>query len=168
MKTLPVALLFSVLSFNAFALENGNYINKEQGANDPLMYKSVELDNSSCANGGFIVKFNNADPMNFCVGQKERSVFKYKKCVGKEVSEYPIKVCLGVKKTAELITEKEVSTEENNALVLSERNIDDKKLYFEQEYKLIDAGEGKIKLIHSFISHTDGRSGTNEINFEKN
>lgn len=168
MKTLSLAVVLSVFSFNTFALENGLYTNKDHGNNDPLMYKSVELNNSACANGGFIVKFHNADPMNFCIGQNERSVFKYKKCVGKEVSEYPIKVCLGVKRTAELITEKEVSVDDEKAIILSERNIDDKKLYFEQEYKLIDAGEGKIKVIHSFISHTDGRSGTNEILFEKN
>lgn len=170
MKYLSLSAFLFIASFNLFALENGSYVNESYTQADPLMYKSVVLDSSACEKGGVVAKFNNADAMNFCVGHAKKDVFKYKKCFGKEVGGYPMgKICLGVKREVEMVTTAEVIfDEEKNAVVRFERHTDEGKVYFEQEYQLIDGGNGQLNVEHSFNSLHDGRTGSSEFNFQKN
>lgn len=169
MKRLALGTLSLFISFSSFALENGKYINKSFVNSDPLLYKSVELDSTSCKTGGTIAKFYNADAFNFCAGHVEKHVFKYKKCFGKEISVYPImKKCMGIKREVEMVTTREVIVDtEKKALIRFERTTDDNKVVFEQEHQLIDLGNNQFKLEYSFNSLHDGRSGGAEYNFEK-
>lgn len=170
MKKLTLGALLLLVSFNSFALESGKYINKTFTEADPFLYKSVELDSSTCKSGGVVAKFYNADPFNFCAGYTKKSVYTYKKCFGKEISVYPImKKCIGVKREVEQVTTLEVMVDaEKKALILFERSTDDNVVVFEQEHQLIDLGNGRVKLEHSFNSIHDGRTGGSEYFFDKN
>lgn len=162
-----VTVVSLMVSANILALETGSFTNIDFTAEDAQMYKSVNLDTSLCDNGGAIVKFYGADKMNFCLGQESRDVFKYKKCVGKEVNQYPVKFCVGVKRTAELVTEKKVTRNENNEVVLTEKNFDDGKLYFEQSYALSKNESGNLVVKFQFKDLRDERSGDREYSFQK-
>lgn len=169
MKSAYIMFFSLIASFSISAMESGKYINPDYTQVDAPLYKSLEIDSAACGEGGVIAKFYGADPMNFCIGNTTKRVFKYKKCLGKEINSYPIKACLGVKREAEMVDESEVTYDSAiNALVLFERNTNDKKVQFEQESQLIDIGDGKIKLIKSFKSYLDGREGTQEFIFQKN
>lgn len=162
---LVFSLIFS--SVSVFALESGDYSNKDFRAEEAQMYKSIKLETSSCEKGGAIVKFYGADAKNFCVGLETRDVFKYKKCVGKEVSQYPVKFCVGVKKTVELVTEKKVVKNENNEIVLTEKSFDDGKMYFEQSYSLKEVENGDLVVKYQFRDLRDGRNNSTEFLFQK-
>ena len=162
-------ITFSLLlvSVSSYALESGSFTNKEYNKEEAQMYKSVALDTTSCEKGGEIVKFYGADAKNLCVGTETRDVFKYKKCVGKEVSEYPIRFCVGVKRTAELVTEKKVVKNENGEVVQTEVNLDDGKKYFEQSYALKETENGDLVIKYKFNDLRDGRNGEAEFLFQK-
>jgi len=166
---LAITLSMLMISFSSFALEAGNYTNKEYNKEDAQMYKSVALDTSACDQGGAIVKFYGADAKNFCVGTATRDVFKYKKCVGKEVSEYPVKFCVGVKRTVEMVTEKKVIKNANGEIVLNEVNLDDGKIYFQQSYSLKETENGDLVVKFQFkdFRDKDGRQGEAEYLFQK-
>jgi hypothetical protein len=168
MKSITFGAITLIYSINAFAIENGNYVNKAYTANDAPFYSSVQIDKSSCKQGGVVARFYNADPINFCIGHKERNIFTYKKCIGKEINEYPVKICIGIKKDIDQISTKEVTYDKSkNAVILFEREVDDNQIVFEQEYQLIDLSAEKVKLEYEFKSYRDGRSGKSEYLFEK-
>jgi hypothetical protein len=166
---LLISISMLIMSFSSFALENGNYTNKDYEKEEAQMYKSLALDNSTCDNGGAVVKFYGADAKNFCVGTETRDVFKYKKCVGKEVSEYPVKFCIGVKRTVEMVTEKKVTQNAAGEIVLNEVNLDDGKIYFQQSYTLKETENGDVivKVQFKDFRDKDGRHGEAEFLFQK-
>lgn len=169
MKYFPFAVLTIMFSFSANALEDGAFRNNQHSKEDPIMYESLKIHTSECkGSGGAVVKFNGADAMNFCVGNIERQSFKYKKCIGKEINQYPIKTCVGVKKTVEMLkTIEVVKNSTTGTITRLEKNIDDNKLTFEQQYELTETDEGNLNLVYSFKSYADGRSGVTEMLFEK-
>lgn len=162
-----ITLSMLMMSISAFALESGSFTNKEYNKEEAQMYKSVVLDTTKCEKGGAIVKFYSADAKNLCVGTETRDVFKYKKCVGKEVSEYPVRFCVGVKRTVEMVTEKKVIKNADGEVVQTEVNTDDGKKYFEQSYSLKENENGDLIVKFKFNDFRDGRNGEAEFLFQK-
>lgn len=168
MKIFSLALISLVFVSTAYGLENGNYINKQYNETDAALYKSLKISTEEC-NGseGAIVKFYGADAMNFCVGHSDRKVYKHKKCLGRKLP-YPISRCVGVEKSFEEINTKEVSQDEKTgAVILTEKNVFDGSLVFEQTYEILEDSNGNLEINYSFISHRDGRSGSKNLFFEK-
>lgn len=155
-----------ISAFSAHALENGMYKNIDYKSEQAAMFKSVSLSADKCSDGGVIAKFYGADAINFCAGNLERRDFKYKKCIGKELP-YPFGGCVGVKKTVTMTTIAEVTLDEKTGIISRiERNSTDDEVTFEQEFLLIPEN-GNLKVIKTFQSHTDGRSGQEEYSFIK-
>lgn len=169
MKTLTISALLFLSTFNAFAFESGKYISTDYNDELSPFYKSVSLDSSKCKNGGAIVSFNQASPFNLCHGNVEESVHEYKECVGKEVGSFPLpKVCVGVKKTIRSVTTKSaVLNKAENALIYSIETHNNDELIFEEEYRLINLGNNKLKVQHGFRDHRDGRHGLTEVHYKK-
>lgn len=166
MKTSILAIMSFAISMSAFALDSGNYVNNAYNSDEAPLYKSVNIDTSKCEKGGAIVKFYNADAMNFCVGTATESVFKYKKCIGKELP-FPLGHCIGVKKTVTMKTVKKVVIDEaKGSISLLETNLTDDQVTFSQKYELTEEG-GDIRLNFSFSSEKDGRKGEKEFLFER-
>jgi len=166
MKASILAIMSFAISMSAFALESGNYINKDFSSGDPALYKSLNIDTSKCEKGGAIVKFYNADAMNFCIGNTSESVFKFKKCIGKELP-FPLGHCIGIKKTVTMKTIKKVVSDETKGIYsLVETNLTDDQVTFTQTYQLTDIN-GAIRVEHSFKSNLDDRNGKNEFLFER-
>lgn len=169
MKTLSISALLFLTTFSALAFESGKYMSTDYNDELSPFYKSVTLDSSKCKNGGAIVTFNQASPFNLCHGNVEESVYEYKECVGKEVGSFPLpKVCVGVKKTIRSVTTKSaVLNKAENALIYSIETHNNDELIFEEEYRLINLGNNKLKVQHGFRDHRDGRHGLTEVNFKK-
>lgn len=165
-----VLFMLMISSTSIFALDNGIYSNLNYTSSDAQMYKSLTLETSTCAIGGAVITFNNADPMDFCIGNEFKSVFKYKKCMGVEIDSFPFKKCIGYKKDAELITTRSiVKNIEDGTIRLYEKNIDDGKVYFEQTYTIDNRGSSEIKISLEFKDFRDAasRSGYEEYIFTK-
>lgn len=165
MKSVSLAIIGMTFSFSAFALTSGSYINKNFSNADAPLYKSLKLETAKCTKGGAIAKFYGADAMNFCEGFKEERVNVYKKCIGKELP-YPLGTCIGVKRNVEYVSKVIVSKDENGSIVREEANLVDGKVVFEQVRSLTEV-KGNIIFNSSFVSHSDGRSGSEEVVFEK-
>lgn len=164
MKKIILSCLAICSITSAFALESGAYTNHSHNAGDPTMYRSLELDTSVCKNGGAMVRFYSADPMSFCVGKTSNNVYKYKKCIGKVISAFPIKGCLGIEKQVEMITAIKV-TRVNGTVVLSQTEIDDGKVYFEQSYTLSEISSHEVSVTQKFSDKRDGRTGSAQYIF---
>lgn len=165
MKSTLIAAMSLAFSVSAFALESGNYVNNSFKAEQPQLYKSVQIDTSKCEKGGAIVKFYGADAMNFCVGTATESVFKTTKCLGKELP-YPFGGCVGIKKKMIMKQTKTVLTsKDGHSIALVEVSSTDNEITHSQTYNLTEEG-GDIRLNFSF-SNKDGRKGTESILFER-
>lgn len=166
MKATFIALLSLAFSVSAYALEDGKYINNDYTPEVAQMYKAVTINTSKCEKGGAIVHFHNADPMNFCIGNVTETVFKYKKCIGKELP-FPLGHCIGIKKTVVMKNIRKVLVDESRGSIsLLETNLTDDEVTFTQIHQLTEV-DGNIRLNHSFSNITYGTKGELELLFEK-
>lgn len=161
--------LLSLTSLNSFALENGKFTSIDYTEDLSPFYKSVVVDNTKCKNGGAVITFNQSSSFNLCHGNVEESAYEYKECIGKEVGSFPLpKVCVGVKKTIRSITTKTATfNKSENAIVYTIETHNNEDLVFEEEYRLLDLGNNKLKVQHGFKDHRDGRHGLIEVNYKK-
>ncbi len=165
MKAFSICLTALILSTSSYALESGNYINKSYTSNDPGMYQSMSLDTSKCEKGGAIIKFKNADVMNFCIGFNKDTVNVYKKCIGKELP-YPFGKCIGVQVNVTYTQKYIVERDEEGNIVQTDISLVDDKITFEQTRTLIEEN-GKLTVVQQFLDHKDGRNGIEEYTFSK-
>lgn len=166
-KTLITLCMF--VGFGTQAVENGQFINKNYDAEGNLapFFKSFEVNTEKCHSGGAVIKFYGADAFKVCLNEVQTSAYEYKKCMGKEIGEYPFgKVCLGVNKKIRSVTTKETSLEDKT-LVYTIVTTENQKVTFEEEYRFTFLNGDKVTLQHGFKDHRDGRGEVKEISYEK-
>lgn len=166
MKNYFLTCLFFASLSNAFALENGSYINQNIKPETPTMFRSVVLNSSTCKTGGFMVTFFNADSMNFCVGHEKNFTQSYMKCLGKEVGEAPLQICIGIKVPAKMISTEKVTINNNTGeLTLNKRYIVDKELISDSSLIISNIGNSEIRVIEKVVNNKVGPISEEEYFF---
>lgn len=149
-------ITFSVLftSLSTFAIESGSFSYVNLDTKFSPMYSSLVIDTASCEEGGAIVTFEGLQPRNFCLGSKSRKVQTYTKCIGKEISYYPIRlICIGTNKSVEFVTETSVYLNERGELVETEIAIDDGKKRYESSFSLKEIENGDLIVTHKYKNY---------------
>lgn len=162
---LPFLLLITAV--NAFALEDGLYLNKTYNSNMPSMFKSLDIQTQSCKNGGAIVSFNDSTPINFCVGFQSEITTKYRKCNGFKRYEVPFRTCYGFKVDAEEIETVKVVKKQNGIIELLKTNFDEGEKVYQESYWIREASASTIILTFSFSDFQHHRTGLNTYTFTK-
>lgn len=163
-KTVIPLALINILSFPAFGYTNLSadriYINQTVTESTPTYLKSFTLDEALCAEGGYSVKFYNADPVNFCKNFSDKQIRKFEKCLGREHHEIPFPpICIGRKKTVTEVTETTVDYNPTTQELIrrTTTTLDKKMTYEESQILSVKGDEATLRI--QFISYDPQNQG---------